>query len=54
MEEASGPVEVCPVGLYDAFVNASTFRGILHTFNQICCAFDLDPLGDHVNFYSRY
>lgn len=44
---------VCPIALFDNFVAASTYKAIIHSFNQICNVLQLDPL-DHQEFYQKY
>uniref|UniRef100_A0A5S6QFD2 F-actin monooxygenase n=1 Tax=Trichuris muris TaxID=70415 RepID=A0A5S6QFD2_TRIMR len=42
----------CVSTVFESFVAASTFKGILTSFSQLCCLCDLD-LSDHFHFYYR-
>ncbi|KFD71045.1 hypothetical protein M514_02619 [Trichuris suis] len=45
-------LHACVSTVFESFVSASTFRGILTSFSQLCCLCNLD-LSDHFHFYYR-
>ncbi|XP_071506919.1 uncharacterized protein [Diadema antillarum] len=53
-ESNGGPPGSTKDLLYDQFIQAGTFQGILKTFFQLCEELGLKPFTDHHNFYHRF
>ncbi len=52
MKIEAGMDSVEPLVLFESFLAASSFKGTLQTFQQLCNVLGLDPL-DHLGFYPK-